>query len=59
MYHQIIVAVETAMAPHLSDEQLDILHDTLVQAMQELPDSTVTEETVPDLVQIFLSAKRV
>ena len=47
------------MAPHLSNEQLDILHDTLVQAMQELPDTAVTEETVPDLVQIFLSAKRV
>lgn len=59
MYHQIIAAVETAMAPHLSNEQLDILHDTLVQAMQELPDTAVTEETVPDLVQIFLSAKRV
>ena len=59
MYHQIIAAVETAMAPHLSDEQLNILHDTLVKAMQELPDTAVTEETVPDLVQIFLSAKRV
>ena len=59
MYHQIIAAVETAMAPDLSNEQLDILHDTLVQAMQELPDTAVTEETVPDLVQIFLSAKRV
>ena len=59
MYHQIIAAVETAMAPHLSNEQLDILHDTLVQATQELPDTAVTEETVPDLVQIFLSAKRV
>lgn len=59
MYHQIIAAVETAMAPHLSNEQLDILHDTLVQAMQELPDTAVTEETAPDLVQIFLSAKRV
>ena len=59
MYHQIIAAVETAMAPHLSNEPLDILHDTLVQAMQELPDSAGTEETAPDLVQIFLSAKRV
>lgn len=59
MYHQIIAAVETAMAPHLSNEQLDILHDTLVQAMQELPDTAVAEETAPDLVQIFLSAKRV
>ena len=59
MYHQIIAAVETAMAPHLSNEQLDILHDTLVQAMQELPDTTGVEETAPDLVQIFLSAKRV
>lgn len=59
MYHQIIAAVETAMAPHLSNEQLDILHDTLVQAMQELPSTTAVEETAPDLVQIFLSAKRV
>lgn len=59
MYHQIIAAIETAMAPHLSNEQLDILHDTLVQAMQELPDTAVTEEAAPDLVQIFLSAKRV
>jgi len=59
MYHQIIVAVETAMAPHLSNEQLDILHDTLVQAMQELPDTAAVEEIAPDLVQIFLSAKRV
>lgn len=59
MYHQIIAAVETAMAPHLSNEQLDILHDTLVQAMQGLPDTAVTEESAPDLVQIFLSAKRV
>lgn len=59
MYHQIIAAVETAMAPHLSNEQLDILHDTLVQAMQELPDTAAAEETAPDLVQIFLSAKRV
>ena len=59
MYHQIIAAVETAMAPHLSNEQLDILHDTLVQAMQELPDAAVTGETAPDLVQIFLAAKRV
>jgi len=59
MYHQIIAAVETAMAPHLSNEQLDILHDTLVQAMQGLPDTAVTEENTPDLVQIFLSAKRV
>ena len=59
MYHQIIVAVETAMAPHLSNEQLDILHDTLVQAMQELPDTVVAAEPAPDLVQIFLSAKRV
>lgn len=59
MYHQIIAAVETAMAPHLSNEQLDILHDTLVQAMQGLPDTAVTEESTPDLVQIFLSAKRV
>lgn len=59
MYHQIIAAVETAMAPHLSNEQLDILHDTLVQAIQELPDTTVTEAVAPDLVQIFLSAKRV
>lgn len=59
MYHQIIAAVETAMAPHLSNEQLDILHDTLVQAMQGLPDTAVTEESIPDLVQIFLSAKRV
>ena len=59
MYHQIIAAVETAMAPYLSNEQLDILHDTLVQAMQGLPDTAVTEESTPDLVQIFLSAKRV
>lgn len=59
MYHQIIAAVETAMAPHLSNEQLDILHDTLVQAMQELPNTAVAEEATPDLVQIFLSAKRV
>lgn len=59
MYHQIIAAVEAAMAPHLSNEQLDILHDTLVQAMQELPSTTTVEETAPDLVQIFLSAKRV
>ena len=59
MYHQIIAAVETAMAPHLSNEQLDILHDTLVQAMQQLPDTVVEAETAPDLVQIFLSAKRV
>ena len=59
MYHQIIAAVETAMAPHLSNEQLDILHDTLVQAMQELPDTAATVEEAPDLVQIFLSAKRV
>ena len=59
MYHQIIAAVETAMAPHLSNEQLDILHDTLVQAMQELPDTVVAAEPAPDLVQIFLSAKRV
>ena len=59
MYHQIIAAVETAMAPHLSNEQLDILHDTLVQAMQELPDTATVEEIAPDLVQIFLSAKRV
>lgn len=59
MYHQIIAAVETAMAPHLSNEQLDILHDTLVQAMQELSNTTTVEETAPDLVQIFLSAKRV
>lgn len=59
MYHQIIATVETAMAPHLSNEQLDILHDTLVQAMQELPSTTAVEETAPDLVQIFLSAKRV
>jgi site-specific recombinase XerD len=59
MYHQIIAAVETAMAPHLSNEQLDILHDTLVQAMQELPDTAAVEEIAPDLVQIFLSAKRV
>ena len=59
MYHQIIAAVETAMAPHLSNEQLDILHDTLVQAMQQLPDTVVAAEPAPDLVQIFLSAKRV
>lgn len=59
MYQQIIAKIEASMAPHLSNEQLDILHDTLVQAMQELPDTAVTEETVPDLVQIFLSAKRV
>ena len=59
MYHHIIAAVEIAMAPHLSNEQLDILHDTLVQAMQELPDTAATVEEVPDLVQIFLSAKRV
>ena len=59
MYHQIIAAVETAMAPHLSNEQLDILHDTLMQAMQQLPDTVVAAETAPDLVQIFLSAKRV
>ena len=59
MYHQIITAVETAMAPHLSNEQLDILHDTLVQAMQQLPDTVVAAEPAPDLVQIFLSAKRV
>ena len=59
MYHQIIAAVETAMAPHLSNEQLNILHDTLVQAMQELPDTATVEEIAPDLVQIFLSAKRV
>lgn len=59
MCHQIIAAVETAMAPHLSNEQLDILHDTLVQAMQELPDTVVAAEPAPDLVQIFLSAKRV
>ena len=59
MYYQIIAKVEAAMASHLSNEQLDILHDTLVQAMQELPDTAVTEETAPDLVQIFLSAKRV
>ena len=32
---------------------------TLVQAIQELPDTAVTEEPAPDLVQIFLSAKRV
>lgn len=59
MYQQIIAKIEASMAPHLSNEQLDILHDTLLQAMQELPDTAVTEETVPDLVQIFLSAKRV
>lgn len=59
MYHQIIVAVETAMSPHLSNEQLDILHDTLVQAMQQFSDTTTVDETAPDLVQIFLSAKRV
>ena len=59
MYHQIIASVETAMATYLSNEQLDILHDTLVQAMQELPNTTTTEEAVTDLVQIFLSAKRV
>lgn len=59
MYHQIIAVVEAAMAPHLSNEQLDILHDTLVQAIEELPDTTVTVKAAPDLVQIFLSAKRV
>ena len=59
MYHQIIAAVETAMAPHLSKEQLDILHDTLVQTISALSDSSPTEEATPDLVQIFLSAKRV
>ena len=57
-HHQIIAAVETAMAPHLSNKQLDILHDTLVQVIQELPD-TAAEEIAPDLVQTFLSAKRV
>lgn len=59
MYHQIITAVETTMAPHLSNEQLEFLHDALVQAMQELSDTVLAEETPPDLVQIFLSAKRV
>lgn len=59
MYHQIITKVEAAMAPYLSNEQLDILHDTLVQAMQQLPDTVVAAEPAPDLVQIFLSAKRV
>jgi len=59
MYNHIIAAVETTMAPHLSNEQLDILHDTLVQVMQKLPDTVAAEEAAPDLVQIFLSAKRV
>ena len=45
--------------PYLPESPISTTCRTLVQAMQELPDTAVTEETVPDLVQIFLSAKRV
>lgn len=59
MYHRIIAAVETSMGPHLNNEQLELLHDTLVHAMQDLLVIDATEEMTPDLVQIFLAAKRV
>lgn len=59
MYQEIIVKVETAMTPHLNIEQLDILHDTLVQIMHEWNETDDRKEAAPDLVQVFLSAKRV
>lgn len=59
MYQQFITQIETTMAPCLTAEQMELLHATLALAVQELSGSEATKEQKPDLIQVFLAAKRV
>ena len=58
MYQTIITEIEQNMLPHLNNEQLEILHATLTQALRDkLPQDSVNADV--NLLQMFLSAKRV
>ena len=59
MYQQFITQIETTMAPCLTAEQMELLHATLALAVQELSGSEAIKEQKPDLIQVFLAAKRV
>lgn len=58
MKAQIIEQIELQMLPYLDEEQMQILHTTLIAVV---PDKTeeATDEKQTDYVQIFLAAKRV
>ena len=58
MKTQLITEIEQHMLPYLDNEQLEHLHETLTFCLRD----TVTDEnaaSAPDLLQLFLSAKRV
>lgn len=58
MYQTIITEIEQNMLPHLNNEQLEVLHATLTQALRDkLPQDSVNADV--NLLQMFLSAKRV
>lgn len=58
MYQTIITEIEQNMLPHLNNEQLEILHETLTQVLRDkLPQDSVNADV--NLLQMFLSAKRV
>lgn len=58
MYQQIIMQIEQSMLPHLNNEQLEALHNTLEYHLHDLAEdnNAVNQE---DLVAVFLAAKRV
>jgi len=58
MKARIIEQIELQMLPYLDEEQMQILHTTLIAVV---PDKTeeATDEKQTDYVQIFLAAKRV
>lgn len=58
MKTQIIEQIELKMQLHLSDAQMQLLHQALITIIPD-KDSPSTEEKQPDYIQIFLAAKRV
>ena len=58
MKAQIIEQIEKVMQLHLSDEQMQLLHNTLYAIIPSVEEAS-TEERQPDYIQIFLAAKRV
>ncbi len=58
MKTQIIEQIELKMQLHLSDAQMQLLHQTLITIIPD-KDAPSIEEKQPDYIQIFLAAKRV
>ena len=57
MNTQLIAVIEKQMRSSLSDAQAEKLHQVLLDTIGKAPETAETEK--PDLVQLFLAAKRV